>query len=123
MLTGKYVEKTSSACTITDFARNYISGYYINGTEWTKSRCETECDKYTWCRGIMVKNSDYQVCRLLGDVEKNSMKTTQHWYGEWTQVNKGNWAEPDQWSNSKDAADNDSKCYAKYLTGLLTIRR
>ena len=117
LLAGTYVEKTSSACTITEYDRNYISGYYIDGKEWNKSRCEKECDKYPWCRGIGVKNEGGH-CKLLGDLEQNPWQ-----HPGWNQSNYGNWAEPDQWSKSPDKVDEDYKCYAKYLTGLLDLMR
>ena len=78
-----------------------------------RSRCEAECRKYPWCRGILVLNSGGTTCRLLTKEQPSPIDG-------WEAKNFGNWAEPDQWKNGLEAV---YKCYEKVLTGTFQIMR
>ena len=99
-----FEEKTSTACSLTTGDNDYISGLQKTGMD--KSSCETECIKYSWCRGILVKDS-VGPCRLLTEVEPDPIDG-------WSALLFGNWAEPNQWKNS---GVNGFKCYARLSTG------
>ena len=102
-----FVEQTSSACSVSENGRDYISGVWKKVAD--KNRCESKCRKYTWCIGIMI--GSYGNCRLLTKVEPGPIPG-------WTADNFGNWAEPDQWKNG---ALSSYKCYEKIILGMYPI--
>ena len=101
LATNVFEEKTSSACSLTRGKNDYISGLQ-KSSGMDKSSCETECIKYSWCRGILVDDS-VGPCRLLTEVEPNPING-------WVEENFGNWVEPNQWENSGFTGAS-AKCY------------
>ena len=102
------MKRTSKACAVTEDGSDFISGVIRSGLD--KFGCETQCKKYSWCRGIMVIGSH---CRLLS---KEQPDPIDGWSAkDWT----GNWAEPAQWKNSNFPG---VECYEKIITGGFCIQ-
>jgi hypothetical protein len=76
-----------------------------------QTECETECGKYSWCKGIRISTGGS--CRLLASLAPPPITG-------WNFYDLGNWVEPDEWKNGGASS---YTCRAKKPTGVyLTIR-
>ena len=110
-ITGRneYVERTSRKCSVTENGFDFISGMLRHGLN--QISCETECNKYSWCRGVRFGSGIS--CRLLSTEQPEPIDG-------WWFYNSGNWVEPAQWKNG--ASVDYYSCYEKITIGAFSIQ-
>ena len=102
------MKRTSRACSVTDCEEDYISGIIKSRVE--KGICETQCEKYSWCRGFRSNNDE---CLLMTEKQPDPIPIN-----GWFATYFGHWTEPDQWKNG---AASGFPCYEKVTTGVFHI--
>ena len=104
------MQKTSTACAVTENGEDYISGMLGTSNMDRESQCEDDCTKYPWCKGIRkgrgLSGSGYQ-CQLLTPNNPGKIPG-------WLFINSGSWAEPNNWKNSNDTC---FRCFIKTKKG------
>ena len=103
-------------CTVTEFQSDLISSLYKDSIG--HKTCETECKRYSWCKGIRVSaTSEAYACGLLAQQNLKSINFELLLAG-WRWINTENWVEPDQWKNGREIQDSTAGCYEKIITGI-----